>query len=306
VTRPALVERCSDGARERVDPMVGTAAPARRWLLVEHPGPWPPDALAGSGIAPPVQTQLTAAAASARARILLVRRPEGRSRGVRDRVWAVLDHAEGAPQVWGIWRDDADLLDAAAELGSPPTTASTRRPGGDPLLLVCAHGRHDVCCAVRGRPVAAALAEHWPEVTWECSHVGGDRFAANLLVVPDGAYYGNLDPASAVAAVEGHLAGEVVASALRGVSGVPPAAQAAVVAALERYGPTDVRAFTASAPQRLPDGAWQVVLEGRPRSGVPERVVARVSSSVRPPAHLTCRALRANPATSWTVTDLTP
>ena len=286
--------------------MVGTAAPARRWLLIEHPGPWPVDALAGSGIAPRVQAQLNAAAASARARILLVRRPAGGSRGVRDRAWTVLDHAEGAPQVWGTWRDDADLLDAATELGSPPTTASTRRPGGAALLLVCAHGRHDVCCAVRGRPVAAALAEHWPEQTWECSHVGGDRFAANLVVVPDGAYYGNLDPSSAVSVVEGHLAGQVVASALRGVSGVPPVVQAAVVAALERYGPTDVRAFAPVSSVPLPDGGWQVALEGRAGSGVPEGVVALVERSVRPPAQLTCRAVRANPATTWTVTGLAP
>ena len=34
--------------------------------------------------------------------------------------------------------------------------------------------------------MAAVLAERWPDLVWECTHVGGDRFAANILVVPDG------------------------------------------------------------------------------------------------------------------------
>ena len=57
---------------------------------------------------------------------------------------------------------------------------------------MCTHGRHDACCAERGRPVAAALTAARPEQTWEVSHVGGDRFAANLLVLPEGLYYGQV------------------------------------------------------------------------------------------------------------------
>ena len=62
--------------------------------------------------------------------------------------------------------------------------------------------------------MAAALAEHWPEAVWECSHVGGDRFAANVVVLPDGFYYGQLDPESAVATVRSHLTGAVAARSL--------------------------------------------------------------------------------------------
>src|SRR4029453_5830608 len=61
-------------------------------------------------------------------------------------------------------------------------------------------GRHGACCAERGRPVAAALAQAHPEETWEVSHIGGDRFAGNLLVLPNGLYYGRLDPGPALAA----------------------------------------------------------------------------------------------------------
>ena len=56
----------------------------------------------------------------------------------------------------------------------------------DPLVAVCAHGKHDQCCAVRGRSATAAIAAQYPELTWECSHLGGDRFAAAMLVLPEG------------------------------------------------------------------------------------------------------------------------
>ena len=69
-------------------------------------------------------------------------------------------------------------LDVAG-LADGPLASFEQHPGT--LLLVCTHGRHDACCAERGRPFAAALAQVAPEETWEVSHIGGDRFAANVL-----------------------------------------------------------------------------------------------------------------------------
>jgi hypothetical protein len=74
-------------------------------------------------------------------------------------------------------------------------------------------------------------------MVWECSHVGGDRFAPNLAVLPDGFYYGNLDPESALATVEAYLGGTVIADRLRGMARFLPPVQAAVIAAHQRYGP---------------------------------------------------------------------
>ncbi len=106
-----------------------------------------------------------------------------------------------------------------------------------PILLVCTHGVHDTCCALRGRPVAAALAARWPDQVWECSHVGGDRFAPNVVVLPDGFYYGNLDPETAVGAIRRHLGGEVVVEHLRGMARFAPPVQAAAAAVFDRCGP---------------------------------------------------------------------
>jgi hypothetical protein len=74
----------------------------------------------------------------------------------------------------------------------------------EPLYLVCTNGRHDPCCAEYGRPVARPSTELVGERVWECSHVGGDRFAGNLVCLPDGVFYGHLDPATALRAVAAH------------------------------------------------------------------------------------------------------
>jgi (2Fe-2S) ferredoxin len=281
--------------------MAGSAAPARRWLLIEHPGPWEVDALAGSGIDAAVQDRLLVAARSGSARILLVRRPGRQPRDAGPRAWAVIDHSELAGQVWGTWRSDDDLLAAVGLLRGPTLEGQPTTPG-DPVLLVCAHGRHDTCCAVRGRPVAAALAERWRDWTWECSHVGGDRFAANLVVLPDGAYYGRVEPTEAVDLVEAHLHGKVDASALRGVSTEPPVVQAAIVEALRRFGPAGVHDVRGAGLQPLGHDAWTVYLDGS--GAVPPSLVATVTRSKREPALLTCRATAASTADGYVVREL--
>ena len=177
-------------------------------------------------------------------------------------------------------------------------------PGPDePLLLVCAHGRHDTCCAVRGRPVADRLAQRWPAGTWECSHVGGDRFAANLLVLPDGACYGNLDADTAVDVVTSHLQGRVDVDHLRGVSTQPPVAQAAIAAALRRFGPAAL--VTGGRERRR---ATRVGGRGGSSSPAPDpcrRGWRRPSLRTRTaPARLTCRAAGPTSAYRYEVPDL--
>lgn len=268
--------RCSDLARRRGDPLVGTAPPARRWLLVELESRWLPTAVDSLGLDPSAREDLTRAAAHARARIMLIRRP-GRpaahepasAPGARRRAWCVVDDpvlARGPVTTWGTWTTPGDLLEAGRLLQAQATSESApvepvrAGPGtsaGTPsLLLVCAHGRHDVCCATRGRPVAAELRRAWPEATWECSHTGGDRFAANLIVLPDGACYGGLDPDSAVQVVQRHVAGSPDTAYLRGRTGWSRPAQAALLAAHRAmpgsaWGAFAVKDVTSSGPQHM-------------------------------------------------------
>ncbi|HET7477149.1 MAG TPA: sucrase ferredoxin [Dermatophilaceae bacterium] len=279
--------RCATAARARGDAISGTAAPAYRWLLIEHPGPWHPEALQGRGIRADDAAAVAAAATTWRARVVLVRRPGRQPAAARgpeaERSWTVVDSRSGR-QLGGTWTERRGLAAAAAALGAADDEwepATTR-------LLVCTHGMHDACCAVRGRPVAAGLAQRWPEQVWECSHLGGDRFAATMVVLPDGACYGGLDARTADEVVAGHLTGRVVAEYLRGLATQSAPMQAAVVHALREHGPAPIEAVRPVALERAGVESWIATLAGS--APLPPRLVLQVRLTWDEPAQLTCRA----------------
>ena len=186
-TPSARPTRCSLAALERGDVPVGTAVPARYWMLVGHPGPWPAKPIAAPDIAD-VRADLDAALGRFGARLQLIRR-HGRLEG--DQV-----EAEGLQQVFLVdvrrglvgrarWERPEDLVALAGRFDDLPD------PTSEPLFLVCAHGRKDVCCAVEGRVVAAVLDDALPGAVWETTHLGGDRFAlsgpATITLRDDGA-----------------------------------------------------------------------------------------------------------------------
>lgn len=293
-----LDDLCAARARGRADPLAGTALHVQRLLLVEHQGPWPFHALESEGLDQDVVARLVAATRDAGGRTVLVRRPGRRTDDAGRRAWAVVDVPAGRIR-WGSWDEPADLLDACPVLREP---ADHDGWTAEPAVLVCAHGRHDTCCAVRGRPVAAALADRFGDAVWECSHVGGDRFAANVVVVPDTTYYGGLDDDTAVEVVADHLAGRVTPWALRGSSAMPPVAQAAAVAVHERWGPAGPRDVRCAGVERLADDRWSVRLDCD--GTLPSQVVAEVRAVQRAAAVLTCQAPRATSARAFVVDAL--
>ncbi|CAM5621800.1 hypothetical protein SALBM135S_02513 [Streptomyces alboniger] len=254
---------CADAAQARGDPLAGTAPYGGVWVLVEYGGGWPPNGFDGLDLDPGTKDLVFTAARAVRARILLIRRHGPRANEGRRR-WAVLRQgASGAHrQVWGTWSRDEDLARIAGALDAPG------EPGLPPVVLVCAHGRHDTCCAVRGRPVGRALSERWPDLVWECSHVGGDRFAANVVVAPDGVYYGGLDAVSSVETVAQHLSGRIHAENLRGYTDLFPPQQAAVAALLTRFGPAGRYDYTVAGTTRAHDHWCVRVTTRTPRPAV--------------------------------------
>lgn len=289
--------RCATESRHRGDPLAGSASTVRRFLLLEVPGPWGRDALRDSRLTAPVGEELARRCRAARVRPLLVRR-HGRSAPRRTTVFAAVADPR-RPWLGQAYVDGPaavlDLpLDRLEERPAPFTAAK------GPLFCVCTHGRHDACCAERGRPIAAAMHAAFPEETWEVSHVGGDRFAGNLLVLPDGLCYGRLDPEAAVAVARGHRAGRLDLDHLRGRSGYPFAAQAAETF-LRRHtgllGKDDGRLLSCAREAELITTTLE--LAGR-------RWRVRVRQQASEAQQLTCRAARTSPVLSHGLVDIEP
>ncbi|MFE9097095.1 sucrase ferredoxin [Streptomyces sp. NPDC007264] len=230
---------CTTASRDLDEPLIGTAATARTWLLLEQPGPWGAEALTSSHLDPALGRALEAAASGTGVRIALIRRP-GR-------------HADcGAPaarQVYAahtvpgtVWLHSAttaeperllDLDFASLGTGDPRTFDSTLQGQphtGDPLAFVCTNGKRDRCCALLGRPLAAELSSSGVDGVWEVTHLGGHRFAPTLLVLPFGYAYGRAQAPHVKEVLQGVREGRVVTEGCRGRSAWERPAQAAELA----------------------------------------------------------------------------
>jgi hypothetical protein len=249
------LDRCALRAQLRGDPMLGTAFPAARLLLVEQPGPWGSAGLRDSRFDTGTAQKLEQRAAAAGVRVMTIRRPGRTPRGTM-RCWALVDCRDGSESLrWGRYEADADLLDL-------PLDGSVGTPDAAPLYLVCAHSKHDACCALRGRPVAAAIAAIRPGRVWECSHLGGDRFAANVLVLPVGLLYGRVLPFAAEEFVAAAEADEVVGALLRGRVGLPSTAQAALAFAYEHLALRRRASLRVESASAIVDGLSTVRVQG--------------------------------------------
>ncbi|UXA21034.1 sucrase ferredoxin [Mycobacterium sp. SMC-4] len=218
--------------------MYGTASAGHTWLLLELEGGWGPSAFlqSPSVIDPQLGRAVVRRAEAAKLRIAAIRRHGRRSATPRWR-WYVAHADPGVESLWhGEVGDPREYLEV-------PLDGSGGEPVSGPLVAVCAHGKHDQCCAVRGRAAVSAIAAAYPENTWECSHLGGDRFAATMLILPEGLCYGRVDSTDAAGLVTRYLDGRLDTRFLRGRTSLPHAVQAAQHFARLELGDDRIHAF---------------------------------------------------------------
>jgi hypothetical protein len=217
---------CATLSRALGEPLYGTASRVRGWVLLEQPGPWGGEAVLESRLEPALARALDRAAAAAALRLLLIRRP---GRGASQPSACFVAHTSRRAR-WLERRrldDPAELLAldmAAVVAGERPGFGD---PADEPVYLVCTNGRHDRCCATYGRPLALALQAAHGDLVWESSHIGGDRFAGNLVCLPGGHYFGRVGPQDAAGVVDLHLGGTIDLDHYRGCCVDPPVVQAA-------------------------------------------------------------------------------
>jgi hypothetical protein len=222
-----LTVNCEHGAEchDGTTPSIASAPEASRaWLLIEHQGPWPAEPTEAEFPAP--LSALVAEAAARDIRVQLIRRPGRRQPLPPDSPRTVFAGWTAGEVPWlrrgamSPAKPDLDLVALAA--GEPVTFGM---PVSEPVLLVCGHGRRNVCCARLGVPLAQALSARYSRQVWETSHVGGHRFAANLVILPHGLYYGPVDTEAAVAAISAYEQGAIVPDRYRGRAGQPQEVQ---------------------------------------------------------------------------------
>lgn len=206
------------------EPMIGTADPVDVWVLLEYRPAWKVRAIEQSELGAEARRWLddgiaALARAGLKARPQLIRQPELD----RDGVELFVARPGALMRFGGSGYDflaDLDLTDIAAHPERyPPLT--------EPHYFVCTNGQRDACCARFGLPLYAELRARLGARVWQTTHLGGHRFAPNVLALPQGAVYGRVGEAVVddfIGTVEG---GALAFDLLRGRAWLPPAAQAA-------------------------------------------------------------------------------
>lgn len=203
--KPGGVSLCSLVSAASGEDPLGSAWATPRYLLVELALPWGYDLLAGKQIPAGLGEFVADLYERGKAWGLIGMAPDeaysmpGMAR--------VIDLALPEPPFRGYARREylippdalvAALRTMADDPGSDLLDPYRQEPSAVRDLLVCTHGAVDACCAKFGYPFYRRLRQIAAETegavrVWRCTHFGGHRFAATLLDMPEGRYWGRLE-----------------------------------------------------------------------------------------------------------------
>lgn len=276
---------CSLQSREENEPRFATASRGIVWLLLEHPGPW--------GMQPPQDTSLPDATKRYLLQ-LLERIPDSRLLLIKQEhktsslSFFIAVARERDPSLYAftlVSYDDLqgiDVAEIASRQHSDPSNAARE------LFLVCTDGKHDYCCAKYGLPIYQKLKSYADDAVWQASHVGGDRFAANVVCFPQGLFYGHVGREDVELVIGAYRRGDAYLPNYRGRSCYPFVVQAAEYFVRTEAGITGYDALALIRSTRLDQQTWDAEFRSLADSSVHQVKVRRELSSYS--RYLSCKA----------------
>lgn len=253
---------CADQSLQAGEQLIGTAPQASVYILLEYADSWGEKALEDSDLVDAVKIHLKDYARENPAAKILLIKTERRYKdpGVRLFLCSAVDQG---PALYAFRLTNyTDLLglDFAAILAGAPGYQSFRSP--QPLLLVCTNGRRDRCCSRYGslayKALVQATRDSLEPLVWQCTHIGGHRFAANVICLPHGLSYGRVDTESSQTLWSAYNQQQVYLPNLRGRTSYPPAAQIAEYHLRQQVGDISLEALHLVEVQATGEQRWQV------------------------------------------------
>ena len=272
---------------------MGTASTGAVWLLLEYPHGWGRRAFEESALPPEVKQFLTDTMARVRhSRILLIKTDRGRTDS-RMNLFVVRCRERAPFAVRLRFERYYDLLKYDLGAVAAGRDAQGGEPCERPLYLVCTHGRRDKCCAKFGVPLYNSLRESGGDTVWQSSHVGGDRFAGNLVCFPHGLFYAHATPEAGRRVVADYEAGRVALEEFRGRACYSHFIQAAEAFVRAESGVEGVEALRFLSAEPAHADAWRVRFAEPGARRLHEATVARRLSEFRNP--ISCHAAEPKP-----------
>lgn len=256
----ANVATSCGSSRALDESLVATATSAWSWVALEVPQAWGRKALPESDLPPNVIARLTDLGNSLPGgRVIFIKRNDRQNPD--DRRLYLARSQEGQSILYRVDLSGyEELLDldvrAILEGGHDP---SARRVA-EPLFLVCTNGKRDMCCARYGIAAYNELTSLAPDGVWRSSHQGGHRFAANLIILPDGLHYGRIDEARGETLYEAHHAGRILLDHFRGRTHYPGPVNAAEHQLRSQHPDLPVNAISVLGSAQLEENRWSIEL----------------------------------------------
>ena len=168
--------------------LFATAPRVDVWFLLEYRGAWTDEAFLDSKIPGDVKKRINLTLETIpNSRLQLIKRHDKSGDALKFYI-AKSDELEPRLFEFG-FKSYEELLDL--DINEILEGNSSLRD--DPLFLVCTNGAYDKCCGKYGVPVFGEIANHETNYkAWLCTHLGGHRFAANVVFLPYGIYYGRV------------------------------------------------------------------------------------------------------------------
>ncbi len=287
---------CSLASSAAEEQLFGTASRGDVWFLLEYRPPWEAESFAASNLPAPVKERISG---------YLKTIPGSRLHFIKHQrhtdpyinLFVALTREIG-PAIYKF------PLTGYAEILDLDILTLLQKPAQfkdfavhEPLFLVCTHGKHDKCCAKFGRPVAKEFSRQAGLKAWQASHLGGDRFAANVVCFPDAVYYGRVLPEEVETIVKNYRQGKLYLERLRGRSCYNFITQAGEYYLRRETGILDLPGFHSLGGKKLVDDQWALQFQNLASGKIHTITVQRLPGAIR--NFLTCRALRESGAAQY-------
>ncbi len=236
--------------------MAGTAVTAAVWLMLEYTGPWAAKATEDNELPDEAAAWLGEQVKTYNGRLQFIRQ----FRPAPDILTFFIGvNRETSPRLYefhlGAYEDLLEL-DIAAVLHGDRRYEPHRVTGQ--RYFICTNGKRDRSCGLHGAALYRVLAQKAGSSVWMTTHLGGHRFAATLLALPDGICYGRVRPHDVSQMLMMTSQGKLWPEKVRGRTCYGSVEQVADHALRQETGQLRQDAFKWVETVIIGDGRWQV------------------------------------------------